>query len=112
MNRAQRTRPRLARELRTVRAMIQIYCQDHHNSVEELCSECEALHTYAMARLDHCPYAEKKPACANCPIHCYKLDMREKVRQVMRYAGPRMLKRHPVLAVLHLLDGLRKAPER
>ena len=104
--------PRLARELRTVRAMILIYCQDHHNSGSQLCSECEALNTYAMARLNHCPFTEKKPACANCPIHCYRPVMREKVRQVMRYAGPRMLKRHPVLAVLHLLDDLRKPPER
>jgi hypothetical protein len=27
----------------------------------------------------------------------------------MRYAGPRMLLRHPLLAILHQLDGLRKA---
>ena len=112
MSRQQRTHRRLAREQRTMHAMILMYCQDHHGADEELCPECDALHTYAMARLDRCPFAEKKPACANCPVHCYKPDMREKVRHVMRYSGPRMLKRHPVLAILHLLDGLRKAPER
>jgi hypothetical protein len=36
--------------------------------------------------------------------------MREKVRAVMRYSGPRMAGKHPVLAVRHLLDGLRKKP--
>jgi hypothetical protein len=34
--------------------------------------------------------------------------MREAVREVMRYAGPRMALRHPILAFLHLLDGFVK----
>jgi hypothetical protein len=104
------THPRLDRERRTMRAMILMYCQDHHDAAEALCPECSDLYTYALARLEGCPYGEKKPACANCPIHCYKSDRREEVRRVMRYSGPRMLKRHPILAILHLLDGLRKAP--
>ena len=29
-------------------------------------------------------------------------------REIMRYAGPRMLFRHPILAIAHQLDGLRK----
>jgi hypothetical protein len=58
-----------------------------------------------MSRLDRCPYFPNKPTCANCPTHCYKPDMREQVRAVMRYAGPRMLIKHPILAVFHLIDG-------
>jgi hypothetical protein len=61
-----------------------------------------------MHRIDKCPFQAEKPTCANCPIHCYKKDRREEVREVMRYAGPRMLLRHPVLAVLHQLDGKRR----
>jgi hypothetical protein len=38
--------------------------------------------------------------------------MREKIRDVMRYAGPRMLLTHPVMAIAHLLDGLRKPRPR
>ena len=76
-----------------------------------LCESCETLAAYAQARLFRCVYQEAKPTCANCPIHCYRPDMREQVRAVMRYAGPRMLLRHPYLAIMHLLDGLRKAPE-
>jgi hypothetical protein len=34
------------------------------------------------------------------------------MRTVMRYAGPRMLWRHPLLAVAHLIDGRRPAPPR
>jgi len=38
--------------------------------------------------------------------------MRERIRSVMRYAGPRMMYRHPLLAFHHLIDGMRKAPSK
>ena len=53
---------------------------------------------------------ETKLACAKCPIHCYQPEVREKVKAVMRYAGPRMIWRHPILALRHWLDAYRKAP--
>jgi hypothetical protein len=34
--------------------------------------------------------------------------MRERIREVMRYSGPRMLLSHPLMAIRHLIDGLRK----
>jgi len=49
--------------------------------------------------MSRCPFGPDKPTCAKCPIHCYKPQVRERVREVMRFAGPRMLLRHPVLAV-------------
>ena len=91
--------------------MIRLYCRDHHEIEGEFCPGCRELWDYALIRLDRCPFRENKPTCAKCPVHCYKPDMREKVRVVMRYAGPRMLHRHPVLAVLHLIDGFRKMPD-
>jgi hypothetical protein len=33
------------------------------------------------------------------------------MREVMRYAGPRMIWRHPILAIWHMIDGKREAPE-
>ncbi len=102
--------PRTKRESKTIEAMIRLYCHDHHGSKDELCPECSDLWDYALVRLDRCPFRENKPTCAKCPVHCYKPEMREKVKAVMRYAGPRMLRRHPVLAVLHLIDGFRKTP--
>ncbi len=93
--------------------MVGIYCHNRHGTRGELCGECRQLLDYAHARLDRCPFQEDKTTCANCPVHCYKPEMRERVRSVMRYAGPRMLYRHPFLAVLHLLvDGRRKQPLR
>jgi hypothetical protein len=62
-----------------------------------------------MARLAKCPFQENKSTCANCTVHCYKPDMRQRVRAVMRYAGPRMMWRHPILALTHLLVDSRRA---
>ena len=100
---------RLARERRTINAMIAIYCRDHHQR-RGLCIDCAGLAEYAGARLDRCPYGETKPTCVNCPVHCYAQRMRDAVREVMRYAGPRMMGRHPILAIAHALDGRRKVP--
>jgi len=102
---------RIAREKQTLRAMVALYCRAHHGTAGPLCSECDDVLSYAYCRLDRCPFGARKSTCANCPIHCYKPAMRAQVKTVMRYAGPRMMLRHPILAVRHWLDGLRRAPE-
>lgn len=99
---------RIEREKATLLVMLRMYCRAHHeaevrNSAEGLCTPCQDLWVYALRRLDGCPFGAKKPTCNKCPVHCYKPEMRERVRAAMRYAGPRMLLRHPVLAILHLL---------
>lgn len=99
---------RLSREKRTLEAMVEIYCRAHHAPENSLCSECQALCEYALARLDRCPFGAEKTTCARCPIHCYKPAMRDQVKTVMRYSGPRMLRHHPILALLHMLDGFRR----
>jgi hypothetical protein len=101
---------RIQREQGTVEAMIRLYCREVHGT-DALCADCDALLSYAMKRLAACPFQADKPTCAKCPIHCYKPDMRTKVTTVMRYAGPRMIRHHPLRAVRHLWDGLRK-PKR
>lgn len=100
---------KLARERKTVTAMLRIYCRAHHGGGAELCAACAELHAYAMCRLDRCPFGEQKPTCAACPIHCYKADRRQQIREVMKYAGPRMLWHHPLSALRHLWDGRRAA---
>lgn len=89
-------------EKKVVSRMIAIYCRSKHNSQnKKLCEECESLNSYALVRLERCPFGEGKPSCGSCPIHCYKKDMREKIRVVMRFAGPRMLFLHPIDTVKH-----------
>lgn len=101
--------PRLANELQTIEVMIDIYCRAHHHDTSGLCPDCSELRDYARKRLAHCPFQENKPTCGNCVVHCYRPEMRQKVREVMRYAGPKMVWRHPIMALRHLLAGRRKA---
>ena len=102
--------PRIRRERRTISAMMRIFCRDHHGGDVALCEECSALLDYANRRLDSCPFQERKPACNHCQVHCYSVSRRDRVRVVMRYAGPRMLWRHPWLSLWHLLDKRRRVP--
>ncbi|MBE9547751.1 MAG: nitrous oxide-stimulated promoter family protein [Proteobacteria bacterium] len=96
----------MTRENRTVEAMISIFCHGQHsNNGEGLCPECGELLDYARMRLEKCPFQENKPTCAKCPVHCYKPDMKEKIRVVMKYAGPRMLYKHPALMGAYYIDG-------
>jgi hypothetical protein len=98
----------LERERLTIRKMVDIYCHDHHGT-DGLCDDCAVFMDYAEVRLDKCPYGQDKPTCSNCPVHCYKADYRQQAKVIMRYAGPRMLLRHPVLTITHYIDGLRQA---
>ena len=102
--------PRIRRELRTIAAMINIYCQAHHHSAAVPCEDCRRLLDYADRRLDTCPFHADKPVCNKCTVHCYSKSMRERVRQVMRFSGPRMIFRHPWLTLRHLIDTRRPAP--
>ncbi len=103
---------RRSRERKTLEAMIRIWCRDvHRPEGGGLCGECRDLLGYAEGRLAKCPFGEGKPTCARCPVHCYRPEMRERIREVMRYAGPRMIREHPWLALMHMLDGFRKAPD-
>jgi len=92
----------LSQERETVRAMIRIYCRGIHQS-DSLCEECSQLWDYADERLNKCPFGIDKPTCQNCTVHCYKPEMRQRIKEVMRYAGPRMIWHHPVLAIRHLI---------
>jgi len=116
---------RLSREQRTITVMITLYCRDHHGrssgtfvtasqsghirggTGQGLCTDCESLLAYADQRLARCRFAQSKPTCARCTVHCYGPVMRERIRVVMRYSGPRMTIRHPILALAHLVDSRR-----
>lgn len=103
---------RMIRERRTVEAMIGLYCHGQHGTSSGLCNDCETLQVYARQRLEKCPFQEGKTTCAKCPVHCYRAGQRAQIRAVMRYAGPRMLFRHPIMTLQHMIDGRRKEPFR
>ena len=108
------TPSRMRREARTVELMIRRYCRAHHphHHGTGLCAECNELLRYALARLQHCPFQENKSTCAKCPVHCYAPEKRRRIKDVMRYSGPRLVWSHPYLSIMHLFDGLRRAREK
>lgn len=92
---------RIEREKETVSHMIRIYCR-YKEGNKTLCPNCQQLLAYAHKRLEGCKFGEHKPTCKRCPIHCYRPDMKQKIQEVMRYSGPRMLLFHPWAAIRHL----------
>ena len=91
---------KLALELKTITLMTKLYCQAHHQKVN--CIDCQSLISHAEQKLDRCVYGQDKPACQHCPIHCYKPFYREKTKYIMRYSGPKMLFKHPILAIKNI----------
>lgn len=93
---------RIEKEKGIVELMIRLYCRKRHSPEKEMCAKCETLRTYAFERLEHCPDGEGKPSCRRCHRHCYKPEMRSAIREVMRWAGPRMFLYHPLEAFKHI----------
>ena len=95
-------------EKAVVTLMIRLYCKKRHGTKTGLCPECTALAEYARERSDKCPFMENKTFCSSCRVHCYKPEMRDRIRQVMRFSGPRMIFHHPVMAMRHVINSRRK----
>ena len=99
------TQSKREKEKLIVGEMIKLYCRKNHGTKNGLCKECQALKDYAELRSDKCPFMETKTFCSNCKVHFYKAEMREKIREVMRFSGPRMIFHHPVMAINHLIQS-------
>ncbi len=122
--RLQRTESRrLERERRTIRILVGLYWKSaHRDAIADkcargghpfeagLCPDCAALYAYAVKRIERCRFGSKKPVCAKCPVHCYAPAMRTQIQRVMRYSGPRMLLTHPLLAIHHMIDRVKRVP--
>jgi hypothetical protein len=99
----------LATELKTITVMISLYCRANHKSSIP-CTTCQALINHAEQKLDRCVYGSQKPACKQCPIHCYKPEYREQIKIIMKESGMKIAYLHPILAFKHLLKGFNKFP--
>lgn len=92
---------RIDNEKAVVGQMIRLYCQKKEGN-SSLCPQCRELLDYACNRLDHCRYGIDKPTCRKYPVHCYRPEMQTRIRNVMRWSGPRMILYHPFAALRHL----------
>jgi len=98
------TGPVIAKEKDVVLKMIRLYCEKKHGSTKDnLCLDCLDLLEYSHHRLNHCQYGDEKPTCRKCETHCYKPEMRQKIKDVMRFSGPRLALRAPIDWIKHQL---------
>lgn len=106
--------------LKTIVLFTSVYCQAKHIgektplSLDDLtldalcleqyplCPNCQEFLHYAITRHLSCPLAPK-PACKTCHIHCYRPDHREKIREIMRFSGPHLIKRGQLNLLWHWL---------
>jgi hypothetical protein len=96
---------RIEKEKKTIDYMIKLYCNKQHKEKKgTLCPQCEELLAYSQTRLTHCKFGDEKKFCSKCPIHCYKKDMKYKIKEVMRFSGPRLLFYQPVEVIKHLIE--------
>jgi len=91
--------------------MIDYYCKKHHKS-DSICEECSAVLEYALKRIEKCPYGRTKPVCSNCSIHCYKIEMRQRIKIIMKFSGPVIIFRKPVIGIKYLLKKKMYRPEK
>ncbi|MGP8155130.1 MAG: nitrous oxide-stimulated promoter family protein [Smithella sp.] len=84
----------MKQEIKTVGLMIEFFCHGQHDNKGGPCLECRELFEYVIKRLEKCPLKDNKPKCSKCTVPCYKSDMGEKIKAVMKYAGHRMLCSH------------------
>ena len=103
------------REKRVVSLMISLYCRKKHGNFwksyrgnSSLCAECAELDRYVRQQTDRCPVIATKTFCSNCRVHCYTPEMRERIKTVMRFSGPRMLFYHPIKAIRHVIESKRE----
>lgn len=98
------------KDLRLLVSFTSVYCHHHHDVPTDgvdigtessaplvagkhlVCSDCRELLAYAVARRIHCPL-DPKPVCKHCPVHCYKPDCRQRIKDVMRFSGKHLLLR-------------------
>lgn len=85
---------------------MEIFCRDTHGTNGDLCTSCHDIFSYARMRIDRCPFKADKAVCSDCQVHCFQEKYREKIKTIMRFAGPKMPLRHPLLALRHVRNKI------
>jgi hypothetical protein len=94
------------KDIRLIGKFVEAYCAGKHGTAKRtpvdlpaglgarrLCPECSSFLEYAISKRLKCPLEAEKPTCKHCRIHCYDRPRREKVREIMSYAGRRLMLR-------------------
>lgn len=95
------------KDRKTLEAIGRIYCAAHHEDAKKdeagLCASCRETVERTFERASACPFGHEGN-CQDCEVHCQRGDAQRRIREMMRYAAPRMTVRHPLMT----FDYLRK----
>jgi Nitrous oxide-stimulated promoter len=113
--------PKVIGDLKTLVKFIEVYCDGQHDDNDRedvelkthdikeltgkqprLCPDCQKLLAHALVKRTVCPM-DPKPQCKHCPSHCYHPNYRQKIKEVMKYSGRKLVMRGRVDYLLHLL---------
>lgn len=111
------------RDIQTLIRFVHVFCRENHGADVKapfappirdrdaaqlikqglpLCVSCSELLAYGIRKRFRCPH-KPKPMCKKCHTQCYSREYRDKVRQVMRFAGPYLIKRGRLDLLYHYL---------
>ena len=109
------------RDIHILIRFVHIFCQEKHREdfkksfslpFEEiaglmekgvhLCESCSELLSYGMRKRFRCPH-NPKPMCKKCDTQCYNRKYRQKVREVMKFSGPYLIRRGRLDLLYHYL---------
>ena len=102
---------RTARDRKVLEAMSRMFCKAHHIDEKDscgLCPSCRETVEATLVRTATCPYGHEGN-CQDCDTHCQRGEAQECIREIMRYAAPRMALCHPLMTAEYLR---RKAVKR
>ena len=99
---------RKEKELKIILTMIEMYYEQFMYLPDNHYEDFNELQKYVKRKVEHCPLGDKKTTCGKCTIHCYEPRMQEKIKKIMQYSGPRMIYRHPLMALYHLYYSFKK----
>lgn len=97
---------RIEKDAKILKKFIKVYCHNIHSEYMKnengYCKECFELLNFALLRNVKCQL-DPKPKCKDCKIHCYKPEMRKKIKEVMKFSGIYFIKRGRVDWIIHYL---------
>jgi hypothetical protein len=94
---------RQKKDIRLLGRFTEVWCEGHDHQNREpfmlpneagtlmLCHSCLEFMDYAVKKRLRCPIEAEKPSCKHCRIHCYANPQRQLVRQIMAYAGKKLI---------------------
>jgi NAD-dependent SIR2 family protein deacetylase len=86
--------------------MVIIYCRGNNHIKDGICIKCKEILEYARNKTRNCIHKGNKPTCRKCKTHCYNELNRKAIKDIMRYSRTRMIFKHPIKSINHLIKEI------